>query len=505
MALANFAWILAANGQHVLAIDWDLEAPGLHRYFRPFLVDPELVETDGLIDMFWSLAGSALETASARDKETTTAGSVDAADGADIVEALEDATRQLDHDFAAGGYIDFIGAGRQGGTYSERVTSFDWRRFYELGGARTLNAAKNYLRSNYHWVLIDSRTGVSDSSGICTIQMPDTVVPCFTLNRQSIEGVAAILQSIRSFHSSTKDGIDGSAINFFPVATRIENAEQKRLEVARTYARKELRPYLPRAMDGSEREYWDAMEIAYKPAYAFEEVLAAYGESTGAAGAKDTLATQMESMAQRITGNARLKMPEIVDEDRNDVLAKYALGTPSAQTVISGDQVSTFNILDTTIAVGTVLAAADADTDFLRGVRAKEQQWRSSEYLWTLLLSRRELDLLTDQDVLQFGRNMSYYYAQSRRMQQILRRADLGFVLFIGLALVIGVVVFLIGPYYFLWSTLFGAVAAFVGVWFSLAFLWTLTVAGDRPYGISLASLFAMTLFGPFRRAIRDY
>lgn len=39
MALANTAWILAANGNRVLAVDWDLEAPGLHRFFHPFL-DP---------------------------------------------------------------------------------------------------------------------------------------------------------------------------------------------------------------------------------------------------------------------------------------------------------------------------------------------------------------------------------------------------------------------------------------------------------------------------------
>ena len=39
MALANIAWILAANGKRVLAVDWDLEAPGLHRFFHPFL-DP---------------------------------------------------------------------------------------------------------------------------------------------------------------------------------------------------------------------------------------------------------------------------------------------------------------------------------------------------------------------------------------------------------------------------------------------------------------------------------
>jgi Mrp family chromosome partitioning ATPase len=42
MALANVAWILASAGNRVLAIDWDLEAPGLHRYFHPFLRDKEL-------------------------------------------------------------------------------------------------------------------------------------------------------------------------------------------------------------------------------------------------------------------------------------------------------------------------------------------------------------------------------------------------------------------------------------------------------------------------------
>ena len=53
MALANVAWILAASGRRVLTIDWDLEAPGLHRYFRPFLQDPELLGSKGLIDLLW--------------------------------------------------------------------------------------------------------------------------------------------------------------------------------------------------------------------------------------------------------------------------------------------------------------------------------------------------------------------------------------------------------------------------------------------------------------------
>src|ERR1022692_2646862 len=52
MALANVAWVLASNGRRVLVIDWDLEAPGLHRYFAPFLSDKELsgYGSQGLMD-----------------------------------------------------------------------------------------------------------------------------------------------------------------------------------------------------------------------------------------------------------------------------------------------------------------------------------------------------------------------------------------------------------------------------------------------------------------------
>src|ERR1051326_8441520 len=111
MALANFAWIMAASGKRVLAIDWDLEAPGLHRYFRPFLVDPDLFETDGLIDTVWSLTASAVAKSSS-DK----ADYLDS-DKVSIMDAFDDAIRRLDSDFfpkdiktgEPRGYVDFIG------------------------------------------------------------------------------------------------------------------------------------------------------------------------------------------------------------------------------------------------------------------------------------------------------------------------------------------------------------------------------------------------------------
>ena len=49
MALANVAWLLSTKyGKKVLVVDWDLEAPGLHRFFGIASKDIKV----GLIDLF---------------------------------------------------------------------------------------------------------------------------------------------------------------------------------------------------------------------------------------------------------------------------------------------------------------------------------------------------------------------------------------------------------------------------------------------------------------------
>lgn len=62
MALANVACLLARQRKRVLMIDWDLEAPGLHRFFGDQLGRWEARESfdmrPGLIDMFWALAAA---------------------------------------------------------------------------------------------------------------------------------------------------------------------------------------------------------------------------------------------------------------------------------------------------------------------------------------------------------------------------------------------------------------------------------------------------------------
>jgi cellulose biosynthesis protein BcsQ len=495
MALANFAWIVAASGKRVLTIDWDLEAPGLHRYFRPFLIDPDLFETAGLIDTFWAFAAGGVEALQA----PTLCEADDL--GFDVVEALEDSTRRLDYKFPTGGYIDFIGAGRQGHTYSEHVNTFNWKRFYELGGATMLESVKSHLRTRYDWVLIDSRTGVSDTSGICTIHMPDTVVACFTLNRQSVEGIAAIMRSIHAFRS---EKLDGSKIDLFPLAMRIENAEQRRLEIARGYARQLLAEFVPRAKNINVREYWDQMEIAYRPAYAFEEMLSTFGDASGATGAADTMLSQVESMAQRITGDPMLRAPEILEADRKLVLAKYVFASHVQQEERSAPA-----------AVRT--GSDELEKEFLRGILAKEQLWRSDKFYWRTLLSRRELDLLTPNDRSLYGRNMSFYVMQSERMQSLLRFADRAYVVSILLAIVLGLVGIVAQgflehmgqflrseDFYIRWN--FIIPLCMVGFFASLCIFIAFAVSReDAPYGLSYTVLFYLFFIGPCRPNILDY
>lgn len=496
MALANFAWILAANGKRVLTIDWDLEAPGLHRYFRPFLIDPDLIDTEGLIDTFWSFAASALESAQSATRDQPNY----------ISTPMDDTKRRLNWKFPTGGFIDFVGAGRQGATYSERVNTFDWKRFYELGGAAMLNYTKAQLRTNYDWVLIDSRTGVSDTAGICTMQLPDTVITCFTLNCQSIDGVGAVMQSIRAFRSPS---VDGSKIKFFPMATRIENAEKERLEIARTYTRNKLADFVPEGIpSGYGRSYWDDMEISYRPYYAFEEILSAFGDATGSTRAADTMLAQMEVMARRVAGDGSLQMPEILETDRNLVLAQYALGSASSteNRMLAGQGLPHDD--------GVTFDEDATGTEFLRGLLAKEQLWRKSKFSSRYLLSRRELDLLAESDRKQFGRNMTYFLANSSRGQAYFKELPAALlasvVLTLGAAFAIYVsvgreIVYQVSADPFRLTLAFGTI---------FALLWTASTAllagfvlrrTDPPYNLGFADTFFRLLSMQISSGIHDF
>jgi hypothetical protein len=267
MALANVAWILASAGKRVLTIDWDLEAPGLHRYFQPFLIDKELSgqESQGVIDMVIDFAVRAA-TPKAQGQTLSSTWYEAYADFSKWQQKLRWPSGQAVQFGVDGqGGIEFVPAGRQSADYANRVNNFDWQSFYEkLGGGAFFDAAKRRFVL-YDYVLIDSRTGVSDTSGICTIHLPDTLVVCFTLNFQSIKGAAAVAQSVKEHRPEMR---------FLPVPMRIDAGEEKSLNRMKSYAAEVFNPFLESSID--RKEYWFSMEVPYHPRYAYAEKLALF-------------------------------------------------------------------------------------------------------------------------------------------------------------------------------------------------------------------------------------
>lgn len=295
MALANVAWLLASNGFRVLTIDWDLESPGLHRYFHPFLKDKDQRYSEGVLDLARKYSAATLLPAY-NDRQLRDATSI-----------LEYAA-SLEWDFPQGGRIDFIGPGRQDDGYAMAVSTFDWDAFWNrMNGGRVIDELGAQVRAHYDFVLIDSRTGTSDTAGICTIQLPDTVVNCFTLNTQSVTGAEAVTNSI--LQTCTRP------ITVYPVPTRIENAEQEKLDRRRRYARALFRPYLNATSEEDSEAYWDAVEVPYIPYFAYEEVLAPFG------GQRD-LVDSYEGIASRIAGRP-CPAPRLTESERRRVLRAF--------------------------------------------------------------------------------------------------------------------------------------------------------------------------------------
>jgi MinD-like ATPase involved in chromosome partitioning or flagellar assembly len=294
MMLSNVAWILASNGANVLAIDWDLEAPGLHRFFRPFLSDPDLLSWNGVIDFMM-------------DSSFESAGS-----GRPAMSNLLSNARSLEWDFPGLGSIDFVPAGRQDSSYALRVNGFDWQKFYDqLGGRQLLDAARIDFRNNYDYTLIDSRTGVSDASGICTVQLPDDLVVCFTLNPQSLQGAASVAQSVKSQRSQ-------ETIRIFPVPTEIDSAEMDRLSLARSDALARFQPIL--AAQGLSPNYLAEVEVPYQPYFAFDEILAPFVDQPFHRG---TILAAAETLTRYLTDGRISFLPQIPEAERLSIRDKF--------------------------------------------------------------------------------------------------------------------------------------------------------------------------------------
>ena len=261
MALANVGWILASNGLRVLVVDWDLDSPGLHRYYHPFLDAKLIAATSGVIELVNDYAWAA---AAHKDQP--------AGWHRHYARVLPHAISLNWQHFPGNGCLDYLSAGRQNRDYSSSLTSIDWDNFYDrLNGGQFIDALREDMKAHYDYTLIDSRTGMSDIADICTVHLPDILVDSFTLNDQSIDGAAGVAKSVdQRYHYRN--------IRVLPVPMRIDEGEKDKSDAGLDLARSRFDPF-PKGMGEHEKsDYWASVVIPYKPYYAFEETLAAFGD-----------------------------------------------------------------------------------------------------------------------------------------------------------------------------------------------------------------------------------
>ncbi len=313
MALANVAWIIASSGKRVLVVDWDLESPGLHKFFEPFLEESKVSATPGVIELINDYANEALNHAPRPDDWYRQFARVD-----------RDAV-SLEWDFPDGGRLDFLSAGRQNRDYSAAVCSLDWDNFYErLGGGRFFKALREDMKRNYDFVLIDSRTGLSDVADICTIELPDVLAVCFTLSNQSIEGAANVARQISNRYRDRN-------IRVLPLPMRIEDGEKEKLDVGRSTARRRFEGFPQGLSQADSVAYWSSVEVPYKPFYAFEEVLATFGDE---AGMPASLLAAFERITAAVTSGEVTAMRPLPDEMRLQYKEQFARRPPAALTQV---------------------------------------------------------------------------------------------------------------------------------------------------------------------------
>jgi tetratricopeptide (TPR) repeat protein/cellulose biosynthesis protein BcsQ len=194
-ALVNTATMLSMWGFRVLCVDWDLEAPGLDAYFGPVLARPP---SGGLADVFTSFAAGVTEEPDQY-----------------VVPVVHEAVK---------GRLDLLPAGAGDG-YVRLVQRLDWAAMYQdrdLGDQ--LEKWRARWIEDYDFVLIDSRTGITDIGGICTAQMPDVLVTMFTANEQSIRGILDVAR--RADDARDRLPYDRPRLMVLPVPSRFEGREE---------------------------------------------------------------------------------------------------------------------------------------------------------------------------------------------------------------------------------------------------------------------------------------
>lgn len=316
MALANVAKWFQIQGLRVVMIDWDLEAPGLESFFSNDEADREALRSKlGVLDLavayrdlFPSLPRPTRAPAAFRSEHPQAD-----ARPVGLIDVLNEALPPLAHmlvpikssgeDAQNSGSLWLLSAGSRGGSrfdrYAETVQQFDWAEFYGRYQGETYFEwmRQQLLRPDVaDIVLIDSRTGVAEMSGVCTRQLADVIVILCAPNDQNLDGVEMMARSFT--RADLIEARGGRPIELVMVPARVDISEGRPIDLFEQRFKAKLEPFVP-VLFRRLKVGFSKLRIPYISAYAYAERLA-IGDAEGVSRLQEayiTLAAHVAALA----------------------------------------------------------------------------------------------------------------------------------------------------------------------------------------------------------------
>jgi tetratricopeptide (TPR) repeat protein len=211
MALMNVAYTLAGRGRHVLVVDMDLEAPGLSGFLHRSgeLAEPEAAHPKDILTLLGEAtralrdAGAPEEMAQRLPPLTHYIRTVDEKK----LETLQPKLGKL-------GRLDVLGTDPER-DYMGRLAQLDLKGLPQDQLIALSRLLHHYfklqrfphrplgveifeppLQTSYDYVLVDSRTGITEIGGLCVGPLADRLVVITGLNDQNVHGTLDFLKEV---------------------------------------------------------------------------------------------------------------------------------------------------------------------------------------------------------------------------------------------------------------------------------------------------------------------
>jgi hypothetical protein len=207
LLVANAARYLSILGKSVVALDFDLEAPGLHYKFELGADITKSEASPGMVDILADFLQTGV-----------------------LPQSLNSYTTEVQVTKGSGPIRIMRAGTAPHGDYWRKLSKINWYDLFygpqPIGTPFFLELQERIRRDfNPDFCLIDARTGITDMGGVATTLLPDTVV-CLALDSvEHLEGLRAVMQGVNQTTSK-----QGTVVNLVPVISRLPTRREHALE-----------------------------------------------------------------------------------------------------------------------------------------------------------------------------------------------------------------------------------------------------------------------------------